>query len=128
MCFQSVMIKNTAISLFLSVILVSHPVLPFIEYYTFKEYIVNNLCINRNNPKSCCEGKCYLEKRIKENNSDNSTEKQNSVVPQLKRIEYRLPEKCNFSFNILEITTDSEFIVPNYTFNFYHSIFHPPKV
>lgn len=108
--------------------MVLHPVLPFIEYYTLKEYIIKNLCINRDNPKSCCEGKCYLEKRIKENNSDNSTEKQNPVVHQLKRIEYNLPEKSNIPFFISENTTESEFLVSKYNHIFYNSIFHPPKV
>lgn len=39
--------------------------MPYIEYAVNKDYIANNLCINRDNPHSCCEGKCYLEKQIR---------------------------------------------------------------
>jgi len=102
-------------------------VLPYIEYYAFKEYIVENLCINRNNPKSCCEGKCYLEKRIKENNSENQEEKQNSVAPQLKRIEYNLPEKNNVVLFEFDVAVKKGFLVSNYHHIFCQTVFHPPQ-
>jgi len=122
-----VAVKNNAILFFLSAILILHPVLPYIEYYAFKEYIVENLCINRNNPKSCCEGKCYLEKRIKENNSENQEEKQNSVAPQLKRIEYNLPEKNNVVLFELDLAVKKGFLIPNYHHIFFQTVFHPPQ-
>ncbi|MFN8258360.1 MAG: hypothetical protein U0W24_21905 [Bacteroidales bacterium] len=51
------------------------PVMPFIEYALFKDYIAKNLCINRNKPESKCNGKCHLAKQIKLNNeTDNSRE------------------------------------------------------
>ncbi|MEJ5265061.1 MAG: hypothetical protein WHT29_07080 [Bacteroidales bacterium] len=35
-----------------------------------KDYIAANLCINKNNPKSCCYGKCYLEKQLAKNSEN----------------------------------------------------------
>jgi hypothetical protein len=37
---------------------------PFVEYYYNYNYIVENLCINRDNPESECNGHCYLEKQV----------------------------------------------------------------
>ncbi|MFZ4456375.1 MAG: hypothetical protein ACOYOT_09155 [Bacteroidales bacterium] len=62
--------KNRAIAiLHLIVLLVflAKPILPYIEYALFKEYIAKNLCENRDKPKSCCEGKCFLKKELKKN-------------------------------------------------------------
>jgi hypothetical protein len=122
-----VIIRNTTILLFFSAILVLHPVLPFIEYYTFREYIAENLCINRNNPKSCCEGKCYLEKRVKENNTDDTQEKHNPALNHLKRIEYNLPAKNNLSFHISELLIEFVYIAPLDNATFYKTIFQPPR-
>lgn len=44
------------------------PVLPWIEYYANKGYIQQFLCINQNQPKMACGGKCHLQKRLAETN------------------------------------------------------------
>jgi hypothetical protein len=41
------------------------PLLPFVEYAINKDYISKNICINRNNPRNCCQGKCYLDEQLK---------------------------------------------------------------
>lgn len=51
--------------MFVLIFYILRPVMPYIEYAVNKDYIANNLCINRDNPHSCCEGKCYLEKQIR---------------------------------------------------------------
>lgn len=56
------------------------PVLPFIEYAVNKEYIAHNLCINKDNPQSCCEGKCYLHKQIKNNSEPMDADNENKLV------------------------------------------------
>ncbi|MDR0537144.1 MAG: hypothetical protein LBH04_03730 [Tannerellaceae bacterium] len=60
--------------------------LPHIEYNIFNDYIVENLCVERNNPDNCCLGSCYLEKQIesineRDESSDNSSGKR-FVEPQ----------------------------------------------
>lgn len=47
---------------------------PYIQYAFFKTYIAQNLCVNKDKPKSCCEGKCFREKQIKSINETQDTE------------------------------------------------------
>ncbi|MEL7588016.1 MAG: hypothetical protein AAGU19_15010 [Prolixibacteraceae bacterium] len=120
-------IRNTTILLLFSAILVLHPVLPFIEYYTFREYIAENLCVNRENPQSCCEGKCYLEKRVEESTPDNNPEKQNPAADHLKRIEYNLPVKNNPCFCVAALQVEFGYLNPLYSAAFSKTIFQPPQ-
>ncbi|MDO6435271.1 hypothetical protein Q4E93_31935 [Flavitalea sp. BT771] len=35
-----------------------------LEYQVNKEFIAKNLCVNRAKPSCCCQGKCYLNKKM----------------------------------------------------------------
>jgi hypothetical protein len=81
--------------------------IPYIEYAIFKPYIAKNLCVNKDKPKSCCEGKCFREKQLKQVNSTRETETTNSTkVPQTKEtkefLQTRtlLPSVTELSFNL----------------------------
>ncbi len=38
-----------------------------------EKYISENLCVNKNKPKCCCHGKCFLKKRLnKDENGDSN--------------------------------------------------------
>jgi len=63
------------IQLVILVFYIIRPVMPYIEYAVNKDYISKNLCINRDKPHSCCEGKCYLEKQLKKSNDSNNDPK-----------------------------------------------------
>lgn len=39
------------------------------EYQVNKDYIAKNLCVNRSRPMSCCQGKCYLDKKLAKDES-----------------------------------------------------------
>lgn len=54
--------------LFLNLYLLAliQPALPIIEYFVNYNYIVGGLCENRDKPILTCNGKCYLEKQVKE--------------------------------------------------------------
>lgn len=54
-------------------VFLAKPILPYIEYAIFKEYIAKNLCENRNKPQSCCAGKCFLKKELKKNNENSES-------------------------------------------------------
>lgn len=64
--------------------------IPYIQYAIFKEYIAENLCENKDKPKSCCEGKCFREKQVKIVNEadqeDNTSGKSLPVPSQNKEI------------------------------------------
>jgi len=42
------------------------PFIPFINYAINKQYIIREFCVNKDKPEMHCNGKCYLEKQIKE--------------------------------------------------------------
>lgn len=43
------------------------PILPLVEYYVFKESIIELFCENRDEPETECEGSCYLTNQLKKN-------------------------------------------------------------
>lgn len=95
------------------------------SYHFNKTYISSVLCTNKNKPELHCEGKCFLDIKLKELEQKNKQEQEN-----LKRvIETVAPEKTSLVFNTFE--TEVETPIPHYlqqepvnTTNF---IFHPPK-
>ncbi len=64
------MLRQSIAILFLTSYLVGiiQPVLPMMEYYLFKESIVELFCVNRDVPESDCEGSCYLADQMEKSN------------------------------------------------------------
>ncbi|WP_347219610.1 hypothetical protein [Chryseobacterium sp.] len=52
------------ISIFIIFTVAVRPVLPLVNYAVNYDYIVKNLCENREVPQSTCKGKCYVEKEL----------------------------------------------------------------
>ncbi len=69
---------------------VIRPVLPYLDYAVHKDYISEILCINKNQPKLHCNGKCHLKKQLEELQSDtpnkNLPSKKRSIVNEIKLI------------------------------------------
>lgn len=107
------------------------PLIPTLIYYTNYDYIVTELCENKDKPEMECHGKCYLKKLqdsfepIKHNDKPISKEflllkeypvitldfeSYGSVILDI----YRRLTKPNFS---------KHFVISEYSI----SIFHPPK-
>lgn len=101
------------------------PVLPLVNYAVNYDYIVKNLCENRNVPQSTCKGKCYVGKELAK------TEKQTN--PQTIKI------------SVLDVFIDQEILsfsnknavdflhkapnsitIASYTSEYFSRIFHPP--
>lgn len=64
-----------ALSIFLLIVysyLQLQHVLPYFDYAINYDYIVNELCENKNKTELACNGKCYLSKEIKQNTEDTS--------------------------------------------------------
>lgn len=51
------------------------PFIPALEYYFFKEYIIEHHCVNKDNPDIECDGLCYLNKKIDESHHDHEDHK-----------------------------------------------------
>ena len=95
----------------------------------FKDYIAENLCENREEPKSCCEGKCHLQKQLEKNSeTGESTPKDKTKKGQNKN------EVKEFLFALTApLTSVQKRIEYRYypyqwsPSNVLHSIFVPPK-
>ncbi len=75
------------IQLFVLVLYLIRPIIPYVEYSINKAYIVKNLCVNKEVPNSCCDGKCYLEKQVKKSaDTEDKTEKNTNQKVQNKEV------------------------------------------
>ena len=63
------------------------PIIPYVQYTVFQDYIAENLCVNKDIPNNCCQGKCYLEKEAKKasqtTDSENRTPKRKVQIKEL---------------------------------------------
>ena len=125
------------ICLFILFFYLIRPALPFIEYAFDKEYIAKNLCIKKNIPGNCCQGKCYLLEQIKKSSEplNSNTENNKKTIPDQK-VEEHLPspgifynpfEKVsilitNYSFRIIDSFLSSFFVPPKYSSKSYFRI------
>ena len=61
-------ILKKALSIILAVLIIAQMMVNVgigVYYHLNKEYIVNQLCVNKNNPILHCDGHCYLSKQLK---------------------------------------------------------------
>ena len=101
----------------------------YTDYIINKEYIANNLCVNKSKPILKCNGKCHLAKQLKkqdqkENKSSSSTEKIEVITDQISVETYaffesdflKAKKKDVFEYNKSIIQSDL------------NSVFQPPRV
>jgi len=97
------------------------------SFYLNQDYIAKNLCVNRFDKIPVCYGKCFLSKRLKDN------DKQEQKLPNVKEKEIQLyfytqnTSQINrkitaVNANKVIITKDCDITNP-----LLYSIFHPPK-
>jgi hypothetical protein len=108
---------------------ICRPIIPYVQYAVFKDYIAKNLCVNKDNPNSCCNGKCYLEKEAKKANQttdsdDRNTNRkvQNKELNEFLISHIALPEI--FETNLLHLI-NFESGIPT---RFVSAIFIPPRI
>lgn len=105
------------------------PVLPVIDYLINKDYIANNLCINKDMPKSCCKGKCHMVKQLQKTNQNPGNDTKNTDKrTQLKDLnEFVLSSTNDFTIEKISIK-----YLDYYTSDYYqlasYTIFVPPKL
>ena len=101
----------------------------YLKFEIQEDYIVENLCENKENPESLCGGHCYLQKQLEivENEQDNSSD--HSPTRKI------VIEEEFFIWNDFQITTDYFFEYENNKFEYSISyffenvidVFHPPS-
>ncbi|MCB0806516.1 MAG: hypothetical protein KDC05_12015 [Bacteroidales bacterium] len=99
-------------------------------YYNFliqRDYIVKNLCVERNKEVNTCQGCCQLEKKLNEAKPDNKTDLPfpDTKVKEITVFLFDL-KKSNTSNPEAGLKTDIRYL-SDYHFLFYPSIFHPPQ-
>ena len=77
---KKLIITHLLLNLYLLVLV--QPALPVIEYLIHDDYIVNELCENREKPVLACNGKCYLGDQV-EKQLDLDTESQIPLPPSI---------------------------------------------
>ncbi|MBS1637953.1 MAG: hypothetical protein JST26_18720 [Bacteroidetes bacterium] len=99
----------------------------YLHYELNKKEIAANICENRMKPKSCCEGKCYLNKELSK-----EEKRQNDVPASLKDKTEKPSRQTTFKANMNSLGVFIQtirFLYPTPSASFYFAdIFHPPAV
>lgn len=98
-----------------------------ISYFANKQYIAENLCVNKNNKNLHCNGKCYLIKQLKEAEKKEQSPAQPVSKMYDEELIMDLPEttgsnRKSDAFVSVEVT----FLNTKYISHFSSDIFHPP--
>lgn len=104
--------------------------LVLISFKLNKRYIVNNLCENRAKPELKCNGKCFLQKKLKETEDREKNNSQKSEQKNLNFFSIEPPakfslENCLFSKSMSEPNTYYNSV---YFFQNLSSVFRPPQL
>ena len=99
-----------------------------ISFYANRDYIAENICINRFDQVPVCKGQCFLEEKLQE------SEKREQELPNLKVKEVQL--FCEITtYDCIKIPSffkeyPKPAIVPDFTLikRLSTSIFHPPRL
>ena len=116
---------------FVALLILTKPLWPVVEYVINYDYIVEQLCENRDKPELHCDGSCYLAKQIakaSEGEDKNPFGEKNSRTEIAQHIfAEELPE---FHFtNLAETTVKGYGFIPElYTSLLFSKIPHPPRI
>lgn len=98
-----------------------------IGYYNLNiEYIIKELCENKNKPELKCNGKCFLKKKMSE--ADKAEKETKEVI---KQVEFAviLPHKqLILNGDYIDFENSLTEIINLYSHNLNNRIFHPPLI
>ncbi len=104
----------------------------YLDFEIRREYIVANLCENRNRPQMHCDGKCYLAKRIAALDEQEKRQAEKTYMSRL--IDQVMDQRADFSLTqptvVVELLPGAIFahassFTPHWAVD---DIFHPPLV
>jgi len=103
------------------------PVVPYLEYMVRRGYIIENLCINKEEPEKHCNGKCHLEKQVEKEVS--GSDKEGVPLPprndREEQQEYLLTGLSEYRPPPLRELVETKYY-RSYSFQFVPFVFHPP--
>lgn len=101
----------------------------YLDFEIRRDYIVKNLCINRNRPQMHCDGKCYLAKKIAALDEQEKRQAERDYMSQLLDhvLDYRasLLVPSQVSYNI-QHRLSFNYLTPPAARIPVDDIFHPP--
>ena len=110
------------------VFFILRPMMPYIQYAVFKDYIVKNLCEQKDEPKSCCQGSCYLEKQLKKSADTSDTSNTNTTKKiSTKDIKEFLIEQVSIPKATVKCITHASYTETGLAFQMIKAIFVPPR-
>jgi len=104
----------------------------YLDFEIRRDYIISNLCENRNRPMLNCNGKCYLAKRLAEAKKQEEKQAESDYLTKLFSSATDLSALYHADFNKSEyVYLTLEPVKFNYhttfrSFNHIQEIFHPP--
>ena len=96
-----------------------------IEYNLNRNFIANNLCVNKSRPKLHCNGKCQMMKRLAEEEKQNSSGNTIKISSQEQFFTNELIQVDLPTPNTIALLFNEEPPIPSYSSPI-DSIFHPP--
>ncbi|HLW31064.1 MAG TPA: hypothetical protein VKX40_02300 [Aequorivita sp.] len=118
--------------LILAVVMLTKPLWPVMEYIANYNYIVTELCENRDKPEMECNGKCYLTKQLAKESADGENNPLNNKTSKTEIPQIIISENISeFQFGSIQLEDPSDGIEfkPNLIASLFISkILHPPRV
>ena len=125
---KKLIITHLLLNLYLLVLV--QPALPVLEYLLNYDYIVNELCENRDKPILTCNGLCYLGDQV-EKQLDLDSNQQKPLPPKFDTEKF-ISLKVSISKDtavVIQLTSSSpETVNPLEEENFSNSLWRPPIV
>jgi hypothetical protein len=91
-----------------------------------KDYIARNLCINRDKPKSCCHGKCFLNKKMAREESPQSNSGERTIRDLSESLYFPVFSVYPY-LNSIYITPRKPYYQEASAQEYVMSFFHPPQ-
>ncbi len=124
--------KSAFISGILLIVMAAYliiPASPVIEYLINKDYIAKNLCVNKDQPKSCCKGKCHMVKQLQKTNpnTENDSKKTNNRIQFKELNEFIIDTPAHHYLAIISIRLVTYYLLKAEQLTC-SAIFVPPKL
>jgi hypothetical protein len=118
------------IVLLISIIILARPAIPFLEYIVNYDYIVKELCENKEKPALKCNGKCHLMKELAktaEDDKNTSSDKKQNVKQEIEVLFYQDFKSLSCSNSYVFTNNKINSVYQNlYALTAIQSTFHPP--
>lgn len=118
------------IVLLISIFILARPAIPFLEYIVNYDYIVKELCENKEKPVLKCNGKCHLMKELAktaEEDKNTSSDKKQNVKQEIEVLFYQDFKSLSCSNSYVFTNNKINSVYQNlYALTAIQSTFHPP--